>query len=53
MSTLDKKDHRNRKNPRSREAYQVARQERNARRGKQVWVGGSIRQGGHWTREAQ
>lgn len=48
--------HRDRKNPRSAEAYQKERHEKNAVRGKQVWVPNVVAQiqdetiveGGHW-----
>ena len=39
--------HRNKKNPKSAEAYQKARRERNSIM-KQEWVGGKIVEGGHW-----
>jgi len=44
------KDHRQKKNPRSAEVYQAEREKRNRNRGKQVWVGGSIKEGGYWDR---
>lgn len=50
MPKKSDKGHRNKKNPRSQEAYQKEREQRNRSRGKQVWVGGLIRDGGHWTR---
>jgi hypothetical protein len=52
MATRKKneKDHRAKKNTRSAEAYQKQREEQNRSRGKQVWVGGSIKDGGHWDR---
>jgi hypothetical protein len=42
--------HRDRKNPRSADAFQKEREKQNRARGKQVWVGGSIKEGGHWER---
>ena len=50
MTRKNEKDHRNKKNPRSAEAYQEERKEQNRSRGKQVWIGGSIKEGGHWDR---
>ena len=43
-------DHRRRKNGASAEFYAKQRFERNAARGKQIWVGGSCKEGGHWER---
>jgi hypothetical protein len=46
------KDHRHRKNPRSRDLQIEARHALNAKRPKQHWVGGvTTSEGGHWTRE--
>lgn len=50
MTRKNEKDHRNKKNPRSAEAYQEERKEQNRSRGKQVWIGGLILEGGHWDR---
>lgn len=44
------KDHRTRKNGHAAEQFAVSRKANNATRGKQIWVGGSIKQGGHWAR---
>ena len=52
------KDHRQKKNPRSAEAYQAEREKRNGSRGKQVWVPKAIVrihdeeivEDGHWER---
>jgi hypothetical protein len=46
-----KKSHQDRKNYRMAELHKQVRLERNQQRGKQIWVGGNIRQGGHWRRE--
>jgi hypothetical protein len=50
MPQKSEKGHNNRKNPRSAQVYQKENQERNRSRGKQVWIGGSIKEGGHWDR---
>ena len=47
---IGEKSHRDRKNPHMAEKYGALRHETNAIRGKQVWVGGSIKEGGHWER---
>jgi hypothetical protein len=51
MKRKNEKDHRARRNMGSAEFYRKQRKERNAARGKQVWVGGeTIKEGGHWER---
>jgi len=51
MADLNRKDHRNRKSPGSKEFFDKQRFERNSARPKQKWVGGeSVKQGGHWER---
>lgn len=48
----NKKSHREKKNPRSRDAFAKERKEHNAARPKQRWTGGeSVKNGGLWTRE--
>lgn len=45
------KEHRDRKNPRSRDAYEKDRRARRDSRPKQRWVGGeTVAEGGHWER---
>lgn len=44
------KDHRRRKNPRSAELHAEERKQRNAARGKQVWIGTTVADGGFWER---
>lgn len=50
QTTTAKKSHRERKNYRMAELHAKQRFERNASRGKQVWIGGRITDGGHWER---
>ena len=45
-----KRDHRHRKNPAAVEAFAKLRHERNAQRSPQIWIGGTAKEGGHWTR---
>ena len=45
-----KRDHRHRKNPAAAEAFAKLRHEQNAERSKQIWVGKSTKEGGHWER---
>lgn len=51
VTKMRSRDHRTRKNGHAAEQFAASRKARNAERGKQIWVGGSIKQGGHWFRE--
>lgn len=51
MKGKSEKGHDRRKNPKSAEAYQQQRRERNAERPFQYWIGGSVAEGGHWERK--
>jgi hypothetical protein len=44
------RDHRTRKNASAAEQFKAARRATNAAKGKQIWMGGSIKEGGYWTR---
>jgi hypothetical protein len=44
------RDHRTRKNASAAEQFKAARHATNAAKGKQIWVGKSIKEGGHWLR---
>ena len=46
-----KKSHRERKSPGMADKFRDRRKETNALRPKQHWVGGPIKEGGHWERE--
>ena len=46
------RDHRTRKNASAAEQFKAARRATNAAKGKQIWMGGSIKEGGYWTRGA-
>jgi hypothetical protein len=51
MKSKAEKNHRTRKNPGMRDKFAKLRHEQNAKRSKQVWVGGeSVAEGGFWTR---
>jgi hypothetical protein len=51
MKGKSEKGHDRRKNPKSAEAYKQERQERNALRPSQYWIGGTVAEGGHWERK--
>jgi hypothetical protein len=53
MKRKNEKDHRARRNMGSAEFFRKQRKERNAARGKQIWIGAAgVDHGGHWERVA-
>jgi hypothetical protein len=50
MANIGTKRHHERKSEGSAEVWRKQKKARNAQRGKQVWVGGKIIEGGHWER---
>lgn len=50
MNRKSTKDPKSRRSYGSAELWKKQKKQRNEKRGKQKWVGGSIAQGGHWER---
>lgn len=50
QTSTSKKNPRERKNYRMAELYAKQRAEQNEARGRQIWVGGKISEGGYWER---